>query len=330
MQAIVDGCLESTRVGEGREFGGMALFPLFREGESPLRYLVLAEAISGGAVEVRERAAASVPELWLVNRSGSMVLVMDGEEIVGGKQNRMANASFLIAAHSEVLLPVTCVEHGRWHDVAPRFSPGEAAPSFLRREKEIQVRESLRTGARHAADQGAVWDSIAARQVEECVSSPTGALNDIYVRKTESLAAYERAFAYPEGAVGMAVALNERMVGADLFDQPSTAGKLWSKLVRSYAMDADPGRAAPPVSSARAERLLRRLVGARTEVYPSIALGWDVRLEGERATGSALVHEGIVVHLGIFRIHGQGTGSGSTGMARASRRWRLQAHREDG
>lgn len=329
MQAIVDGYLASIKVGDGKDYQGMTLFSLFREGESPLRYQVLSEALASSAVEVRERSSASVPELWLANRSDSMVLVMDGEEIVGGKQNRMVNASFLIAPRSEVMLPVTRVEHGRWHDVAPRFSAGEAAPSFLRREKEMQVKENLRATRRPAADQSAVWGAIAARQREEGTHSPTGAMNDLYRQKDKDLADYERAFQVVENAIGMVVALDGRMVGADLFDQPVTAARLWSKLVRSYAMDVTGRGQEKPVAQGRAEKLLKRLTGARLETFPSIALGQDLRLEGDGANGAALVYEGIVVHMGIFRIHHRGTQTGSTGMVRASMRRSLHTNPDD-
>ncbi len=328
MQAIVDGYLSGLKVGDGVSFDRMTLFPVFRPADSPLRYRVLSDALADGSVEVRERPSATVPELWLVNRSDTMVLVLDGEEVVGGRQNRIVNASFLIGARSEVSIPVSCVEHGRWHDVAPRFDSGESMYFSLRREKEQQVRESLRTTGRATADQGAVWDAIAAKQRGTRTHSATGAMNDIYREKAKDLSDYERAFPGVEGAVGMAVALNGRMAGADLFDQPATAARLWQKLVRSYAMDALDGQKAEPVARERAERLLKRLVGARVESFPSIGLGQDLRLEGDRAVGSALVFEGIAVHLGIFRIHGHRSRSGSTDMARASIRRRLHTRTE--
>lgn len=324
MQGVVEGYLARLRVGDGKEFGGVAQFPVFRDGESPLHYLVLGEALAGGSVEVRERPSASVPELWLVNRSDSMVLVMDGEEIIGGKQNRIVNASFLIAARSEVMLPVTCVEHGRWHDVAPRFMSGEAAPAMLRRDKEMQVKASLRAGARHVADQHAVWDAIAAKQQFEGTRSQTGAMNDIYQQKAKDLAEYQQAFPPVDGAVGMVVALNGRITGGDLFDQPATATALWPKLVRSYALDAVPGREEKPVSRDRASRLIKRLDGARVEQFPSVALGQDLRLEGDGANAAALVYEGVVVHMGLFRIHRRRAGGDATGMARAAIRRRMQ------
>ncbi|MHB0868506.1 MAG: ARPP-1 family domain-containing protein [Chloroflexota bacterium] len=327
MQTIVDGYLSGLKVGDGVSVDRMTLFPIFGQAESPIRYRVLSEALADGSVEVRERPSATVPELWLVNRSDAMALVLDGEEVVGGRQNRIVNASFLIGAKSEVAIPVSCVEHGRWHDVAPSFDSGEATYFSLRREKEQQVRENLRATGRAVADQGAVWDAIAAKQRETRTRSATGAMNDVYREKAKELSDYERALPRVEGAVGMAVALNGRMAGADLFDQPATAGKLWQKLVRSYAMDALDGEKAEPVARERAERLLKRLVGARAESFPSIGLGQDLRLEGDRAVGSALVFEGIVVHLGVFRIHGHRTRSGSTDVARASIRRRL--HRTD-
>ncbi len=77
MQAIVDGYLANLKVGEGKGFGGMTLFPVLRNGESPLRYRVLPDTLADGSVEVRERPSASVPELCLVNRSDEMVFVMD-------------------------------------------------------------------------------------------------------------------------------------------------------------------------------------------------------------------------------------------------------------
>src|SRR5512142_1737990 len=108
MQTVMDAYLGTVTVGEGKSFGSITLFPIFSSSISPLRYRVLSEALADGSVVVTEKPSAQVPELRLVNRSDSMVLVLDGEEVVGGRQNRIVNASVLIGAHSEVPLPVTC------------------------------------------------------------------------------------------------------------------------------------------------------------------------------------------------------------------------------
>ncbi|MBI3979578.1 MAG: hypothetical protein HY331_15455 [Chloroflexi bacterium] len=210
--------LSSLAVGEGiaHQQDRMVIFPVWAGAGNEdvagaaLEYWTLAEAITEGWVDVTEKPTATVPELILRNRGRMMVLVLDGEEIVGGRQNRIVNASFLVAADSQVVLPVSCVEHGRWHDVSPRFRSGELGYHSLKRDKYEQVRANLRMSGRAVADQGAIWESIAARQAAGLVESSTGAMGDLYRTQDDLLAAYERAFPYVEGAIGLIAALHGR------------------------------------------------------------------------------------------------------------------------
>ncbi len=321
-QTIMD-WLSQLEVAEGRTHDRMVVFPVFSGGTNrrteQLEYRTLAEAIAEGSVEVTERPSATVPDLVLRNRGRTMVLVFDGEEILGGKQNRIVNASFLVAAESEVALPVTCVEQGRWRDASPRFASGESANFSLRREKSSQVAESMRTSGRPVADQSAVWEHISALRADSNTFSETGAMNDVYRAREGALAEYERGLPYGNDAIGMIVALNGNIAGAELFDQTRTARALWAKLVRSYALDALDGPACAPVARSRAIRLLERARGARFEACPSLALGEDVRLEGDGVTGAGLVYRGAPVHVSLFRTHHSGGALGrTTGIARAS------------
>ena len=85
----------------------------------------------------------SVPELKLVNKSADKIMVVDGEELMGAKQNRIVNASFLNAGNSEVTIPVSCVEQGRWSYRSAMFSYGEKVmlPS-LKMEKQKKMAEN--------------------------------------------------------------------------------------------------------------------------------------------------------------------------------------------
>jgi hypothetical protein len=320
-QIILDQ-LASLRVGEGVAHAGMIVFPVFAPNPTAaaaLRYRTLEQAIAEGAVEVVEQASATVPELTLRNKSDVMIFVLDGEEVIGGRQNRIVNASFLIAADSTVTLPVTCVEHGRWHDVSPMFSSGESMPHYMRLAKHVQVSGNMRRTSRPIADQGATWDAIAARQTSAGTHSPTGALNDIYRSREETLGAYEQAFPYSAGALGFIIGLGGQITGADLFDQPGAAEALWPKLRRSYALDALEVDAGGPIEREQAEQLLVRARGARCETYPSLALGQDVRFEGDRVVGGGLVYEETPIHISLFRAGDQTTMRAGM-MARASQR----------
>ena len=57
--------------------------------------------------------SGTVPELKVVNKSDTMILILDGEELVGTKQNRIVNTTLLIAGKDTVVIPVSCVEQGR-------------------------------------------------------------------------------------------------------------------------------------------------------------------------------------------------------------------------
>jgi hypothetical protein len=315
--------LAALQVGEAIVHERMVVFPLFAQGADsvvPFRYVTLEQAIAQGAVEVTEQPSATVPELLLRNKGDTMIFVLDGEEIIGGRQNRIVNASFLVAANSTTCLPVTCVEHGRWHSTSYGFSSGESSYHSLRREKFAQVRSSLAATGRHTSDQSAVWDSVARKAMDSGTHSLTGAMNEIYQSRGVSLDGYLRAFPYLAGAVGFAVALGGRMAGADLFDQPETASVLWPKLVRSYAMDALDSPEGGAVERQRAVRLIERARGARGETYPSLALGEDVRFDGDGMVGGGLVYQETPVHITLFRTHGGESASQSGTMARASQR----------
>ncbi|MBI2942246.1 MAG: hypothetical protein HYY04_17595 [Chloroflexi bacterium] len=315
--------LGRIEIGDGKAHDRMVVFPAYggsNGGQERLRYRTLQEAIAEGGVEVTERPSATVPELVLRNRSETMVLVVDGEEIVGGRQNRIVNASFLVAGGATVVLPVSCVEQGRWREVSPRFSAGEASFFSLRREKQAQVRESLSYSGRPTADQGAIWEAVARQEARMGSHSPSGAMHDIYRTRSSDLASYERAFPYVADATGLIVAMNGQVAGAELFDQPRTADVLWAKLVRSYALDAVEGEAAEPVTRDAAVRFLERTRDARYEVYPSLALGEDVRLAADGVIGAGLVYAGVLVHVSLFRTVGPVAGQGR--MARASVRQR--------
>jgi hypothetical protein len=305
-QAVLDR-LGHLALGEGMTHDRMVVFPLFAAkngaGAQPgLQYRTLEQAIAEGLVQVTEQDSASVPELRIHNKGDVLVFILDGEEIVGGQQNRVVNTSFLIGAQTEMLLPVTCVEHGRWHSISSEFSSGEHSYYRLRASKHQQVTASLRSTGRPLTDQGEVWAEVADLEDTTGRHSDTGAMHQIFQSYSQDLSAYQAALPYAPGAVGMLVALGGQMAGADLFDQPGTAQSVWPRLLRSYALDALAGEPGEPVTAAQAQRFLDSTQGARSEVYPSVALGQEVRLEGDEVFGGGLVYQETPVHISLFRV----------------------------
>ena len=132
------------RVGEPLRYEALSVFPLFTEPNGSVEYLLADEAIRDQLLTVQEVSeSGSVPELLVENKSDSRVLFIEGEELVGAKQNRILNTSILVAAKSKTKIPVSCVERGRWGYKSKFFgSSGSHSPSKLRYALKASVTQS--------------------------------------------------------------------------------------------------------------------------------------------------------------------------------------------
>jgi hypothetical protein len=132
--------------------------------------------------------------------------------------------------------------------------------------------------------------------------SPTQAMAAMYERHDTNLEDYVRAFSAIDGQVGALFAIDDKVIGFDLFDYAFTLQKLLPKLVLSYALDAIDSQVDNPAkpSSDSAKELLQALTKAETKSFPAVGDGEDVRLSATNLAGCALVADGRVVHLGAF------------------------------
>src|ERR1017187_9446955 len=148
--------LGSIPVGDPTHFGGLTIFPLFRNGPASAEpgYTLLEEAIGRGTARVTELGAGgSVPELRFENLGETPVLLLDGEELVGAKQNRALNLTILAPAKQVIVIPVSCVEAGRWHAETDTFRPAEHVMySRARAAKGAQVSLSMATSDSRRSD----------------------------------------------------------------------------------------------------------------------------------------------------------------------------------
>jgi ARG and Rhodanese-Phosphatase-superfamily-associated Protein domain len=180
------------------------VFPLLSEFCSSLDYLMLAEGLRRGLVTVREISeGGSVPDLVVENRADVAVLIVDGEELVGAKQNRVANLSVLIPAEQTTTIPVSCVEQGRWADASRGFTVTEHLQYARgRAEKLASVQRSMRSAGTRRSDQAQVWNSVREKAAVMGAESPTEAMSAIFERHSEALDGYVEAFAPQDGQVG--------------------------------------------------------------------------------------------------------------------------------
>lgn len=228
------------RVGEPLRHRSLSVFPPFTERQASVEYQLSTDGLQAGSVLIEEVSdRGSVPELLVKNTGDMRVLFLEGEELVGAKQNRVLNTSVLVAANSETKIPVSCVEQGRWNYATRSFrSSGSHLPSKLRKSLKESVSRSLKAGRSYQSDQGKVWQDVAALHCEHKVKSGTGALSDAFESYQDRIDEFRSAITYPAGACGVAIAVGDRVLSVDLFDKPSTCEKVWERLISGVVFDA--------------------------------------------------------------------------------------------
>ncbi|HET6385318.1 MAG TPA: DUF6569 family protein [Armatimonadota bacterium] len=315
-------------------YQNLAMFPLVSGENRQPDYLTLDEALAQRSVSVTEvSAGGSVPELKFVNRGAMPVLLLDGEELIGAKQNRILNLTILAPAAKTIVIPVSCVEAGRWSQQTMEFAAAPRAHfAEGRRNKMMRVTESLIGSGTRGSDQGEVWEDVAAKARRMETRSPTGAMSEIFEKHTGTLEGYAAALQPVDRQVGALFAINGVANGFDLFDCQPTLAKLLPKIVLSYALDAlDAHQETTGAERADAEALLKAAAAAETSTFPAVGLGEDVRLTGGGFAGGGLIWSGRVTHLGGFKLTGSAQNPLSqAGMTRASSRRQRRFERVGG
>ena len=307
MQDTINEFIGGLKLGRKQSYKNMTVFALLSDYGVELNYLTLDEALSGNLIDIVEKdEGGSVPELKVVNKSDRMVLVLDGEELVGAKQNRIVNTTILIADNTTTLIPVSCVEQERWSYSSNKFSSEKRLMAAkFRARKADQIKCSLKNLGNFRSDQGAIWNQVDQMAMNLDASSPTKAMSEIYRKKAPSIQKYVEHFDLTDSQVGAAFMINGKVSGMDCFGKSETFSKVFKKLVESYALDAidsfgkDREKAKKGTKS-EAAKFLEASSGCRVETHKSVGQGTDCRLDSEQSTGFALAHEDRVLHMSLF------------------------------
>lgn len=302
------GRLRKVEITAMQQASGLQVFGLKWPCGNELDYMTLDEALQEKVLDVAEiDEGGRVPAIKVANKSRRLVFMMAGELLVGCKQDRVLDASMMVPTESEMRIPVSCVEAGRWVYQSRKFRSGDtSSPSFLRMMMSRQSSAHYRRYGRPGSDQTVVWAEIARKMQSMGSSSLSGALQDVYKDYGKKLDEVLGRLSAPGGCHGAAFAIGGKIVGVDLFDKPATLLKLWSKLLKSYAIDAleDPKGKTSPVQAESVSGWLKAASSAKQEWFDSPGVGKDVRIEGRQLAGATLVVGEHSVHLELFREEG--------------------------
>jgi hypothetical protein len=295
--------MSSLAIGSPTSVDALSVYPLLRPSSPPPFYDTLSDAVRAGSLHISEVSdAGSVPQLRVLNDGPRPVLIVDGEELIGAKQNRIVNLTVLVPERSMITLPVTCVEAGRWHAVSDEFAPAERAfHASGRRDKLDDVSFSMARVGAPMADQSAVWSDIARKSERLGARSATGAAAAMYEQKHRSLDKLIASIRPMDHQVGAVFTIRGAIAGFDAFDSPETWARTMPKLLRSYGLDAlDTAIGGDGFATPDLPRFLEAVSHATCTTYPAVGAGQDLRFEGGGIVGAALDTNSGVVHAVAF------------------------------
>jgi len=332
--------------------GNLTVFPVVAAKSYPTgEFMTLDEGLRSGEVVVTEAGnvqglirrhqvpvvrneGAQVNRLVLVNNSKRPLLLLAGEIVSGGKQDRVIGKDRIVPPESDpVDLSVFCVEPGRWVATTNNFGASEVlyggavGGKTLHAPMAMMAQPSVRAKAMADKDQGQVWAEVRKQQSEMVAVEVSAAAPEVateiaqtssYAKVNENAEVRKQvdAVAKPieqnyqslirqlrdRNAVGVVVAVNGRIIWADVFASTDLLEKYWPKLVRSYASEAVVTRAKEvEVGVSQAQAFLGDMEGRREmiESEPGIYRHTEVTGDGFKAFSltSLLPKTGFDVHV---------------------------------
>ena len=300
-----------TRVDSGRSHRNLTLFPVVAPGvRRPNVDLPLDKAVAMGLIGISELEESEVNRLRVKNKAKSPVFVMAGEMLRGGKQDRIVGSDLVLPPGADLIIPVFCVEHGRWSGAGGGFSAGHSLAGS-------DIRGAAGGGGRAGGGQSAVWSKVAEQQQRLRAPSPTGALKSVH----DSAEVRDRMKPYLHAltdlaednpkACGIVAVIDDEILTADLFSSPALFQQIWPQLLESYiidALDREEGEdhhvrekdSHHSLNATFVQRWLNKVGSATRKPKDTPGSGMLYELRGSELVGSTLVLDKGVVHMELF------------------------------
>jgi hypothetical protein len=290
--------IETLHVGEPVQYENLTVFPVYTsEWCFHVDMVTLDEALQKKWLKITEVEGGRVPQVEVTNLSDNYVYLMGGEILTGCRQDRIVGRDVLLGPrHKNVIVPVYCVEQGRWTYESDEFY-----------SKQNLGTAGLRAEAQKGSDlaQSKIWSEVSDLHVRggregetrfQTVFESEDAKRRIAVVE-EKMAAIPRLF--PE-ADGVVICVGNEIVSADVFGFQQVFTTLWPKILRSAALATIGRKDRGSVSQEDAVRFLRGLHDKRYAERPAVDLGSELTAADDEVNVNALVYPEQVFHLAAF------------------------------
>jgi hypothetical protein len=297
--------LARLRLAPIQQIDGLEITPLILDGAGGAPFVLGPEAIDRGLLEIVEQGSGSVPTVEATHKGEDEVLILEGDTLIGCKQNRIVAHSVIIAPGSTINVSVGCMESGRWAHRSPSFSSGKLrADPWLRKKRKLEVMAAMRAGQRARIDQAMLWNDVEEQLACHSVGSSTRDYHRLFEERGDDAIDEAKRFTPVTGQVGVIALWRGHLLGLEIVGHPDCWSHLARRTLPAYLMvarNADQGLLRDDAGEIRAaEGWLEALNRAPLRTKRATGAGLDFDFETTSVYGSGLWHAGRPAHLAMF------------------------------
>ena len=285
--------LDDFELLEAQVHKNVAIVPIKTPVNHKIDLLTLKKGFELGLVIVQECEHSTVNTIIVANKSVVPLLLIDGEEIVGGDQNRIIDATILIAPESKMKVPVNCTEHGRW-GFKHKFKQSENIANIQTRVAKIHAHRN------HGSAQKAVWDSIEELEMSRDFSSPTQAMSESYENAKADLGEFLNAFKVVDGQSGVAVLVDGEMKGFEIFLNSEIYKEYHEKILKSYLINAEISDSVFTINTDTIENVIENALNSEFEEFKNNGEEKRFEFSDDNGLGSLYTFQDNLIHMSYF------------------------------
>lgn len=294
-----------TNVLSHSSHGNISLLHLKTDPQNSVEYISGPKAIKEKFISVEEiSSSGSVNELMVRNTSQHYIFFTDTDILEGAKQNRVLNTSVFLAPNSKTIIPVSCVERGRWRYASSTFQSSEnPLPRDIREMKMRSVNRSFMRDESYMADQGEVWNSVASYLKVSEIDSKTENLEEALKINAERITPEIAKIKPVKGANGIAIFEGDRLRSMDIFNRNDIYTEYLPKICGGLFLEKRKKNTENDINIDKIKyelvELVDNLVKNDSPSKPGVGIGEEKRVEDRMFSGFILSHLESIIHFAL-------------------------------
>ena len=274
-------------------YENITVFPL-KSDRPYIDIISLKKGLELGLVKVKECEQSQVNTLIVENNAVTPLILIDGEEVVGGDQNRIVNSTILIGANSKMKVSVSCSEKNRWA-YKSEFKQSEYIANYnTRRAKEFASRSSKKF-------QNVIWSSIDTLEEVNSFSSPTSAMEESYDHMKLKLNDIIDNFNVVDNQNGILIMVDGEIKGFELLFNSEIYKDFHSKILKSYLIDCNIKQTVSTVDNSVVEDIIQKALNSTFDKKDSKGLEDAYVFDNYDGLGTLYIFKNQIIHWSFFK-----------------------------